>query len=54
MCVAGTAILPPKGGPVLSKSDMVTNLSDPVFESPRDRARFRPMPGFAAIDLMDA
>ena len=33
---------------------MVTNLPDTHFESPRDRARFRRMPGFASVDLMDA
>jgi len=43
-----------KGHPVLSKSDMVTIPPDPAFESPRDRARFRRMPGFAGVDVMDA
>jgi len=33
---------------------MVTIPADPVFESPCDRARFRRMPGFAAVDVMDA
>jgi len=38
----------------LSKSDTVTISDNPAFESPRDKARFRRMPGFAAVDLMDA
>ena len=38
----------------MSKSDMLTNPSEPAFESPNDRARFRRMPGFSAVDLMDA
>lgn len=33
---------------------MVTIPSGPAFESPRDSARFRRMPGFAAVDVMDA
>ena len=33
---------------------MVTIPSYPALESPRDRARFRRMPGFAAVDVMDA
>ena len=33
---------------------MVTTPSDPAFESPNDRARFRRMPGFSTVDLMDA
>lgn len=52
--VSAEAILPSGARPVLSKNDMETNLPDPTFESPRDRARFRRMPGFSAIDLMDA
>lgn len=33
---------------------METIPPDPEFESPRDSARFRRMPGFSAVDLMDA
>ena len=33
---------------------METAPPDPAFDSPRDSARFRRMPGFTAVDLMDA
>lgn len=33
---------------------METISPEPAFESPNDRARFRRMPGFSAVDLMDA
>jgi AraC-like DNA-binding protein len=36
------------------ETDMQALSTEPVFESPRDRARFRRMPGFSAVDLMDA
>lgn len=43
-----------KGRLVLSKSDTGTIPAGPAFESPRDRARFRRVPGFAAVEVMDA